>query len=112
MIIDQVYYREIQGQLRQKPPERSIDLMLTLFNERNVDYDQTHFKILRKLCSLRSTKQPVHGGEHKAIKILKTLGIEYPFDWEKAGKICLQHLISSLTGLRSSLIHHNNKPIK
>ena len=41
MIIDQVYYREIQGQLRQKPPERSIDLMLALFNERDVDYDQT-----------------------------------------------------------------------
>jgi DNA-binding MarR family transcriptional regulator len=102
-IIDQVYYHEIQQQLRQKPPQGSINLLSTLLREKNVNYNQKDFQTLRKLQSLRSTKQPVHSGEHEAISILKTLGIEYPFNWEKAGKICLQLLISSLTGLKNTI---------
>ena len=92
--------------------DRSINLILALFNEKNVDYDHNDFQTLRKLQSLRSAKQPVHSGEHKAVRVLGTLGIDYPFNWEKAGKNCLHHLIAPFTGLKSSLILHNSKPIK
>jgi hypothetical protein len=108
-IIDQVYYHEIQRQLRQKPPEGSINLISVLLSERHVDYDQKDLQTLRKLQSLRSTKQPVHSGEHKAIRTLETFGIKYPFNWEKAGKTCLQHLLSSLNGLKLALIHYESK---
>lgn len=107
-IIDQVYYQDIQSQLREKLSQGSINLLSALLKEKNVDYDQKDLQTLRKLQSLRSTKQPVHSGEHKAITILGSLGIEYPFNWEKAGKICLEHLIKSVTGLKVALLKFDN----
>jgi hypothetical protein len=77
-IIEEAYLDEIKGKLTTKPKPGSINYIEDLLKSRNLNYDNNALKILRKLYKLRSTKAPIHSGEHEAVDILNEFGIDYP----------------------------------
>jgi hypothetical protein len=103
-IIDAVYYEEIERQIKVSPQDGSLDFIVALFNEKNVNYKNEDIDHLRLLHRLRNTKRPIHNAEYKAITILRSLGIDYPIsNWERAGQTCLYHFMNCINNLRETL---------
>jgi hypothetical protein len=99
---------EYLNQISGEKEKGSINLIAALLNAKNVSYDQKDLEKLRSLHKLRSSKHPIHSGEHEAITVFKSLNIQYPHaNWEKAGKICLHHLVMSIEGLTKAMVEHN-----
>jgi hypothetical protein len=86
----------------------SLNFIVALFNEKNVNYKKEDIDHLRLLHKLRNTKRPIHIAEYKAITILRSLGIEYPIpNWERAGQTCLYHFMNCINNLRETLRQFN-----
>lgn len=105
-IINDVSYDEIKKIIGPKDVDGSINLIQTLLDEKGVNYNKDAILKLRKLYKLRSTKQPIHNGEHEAIKILDELGIEYPINYVEAGEKLVRHLLEAIKSLSASLGQH------
>jgi hypothetical protein len=98
-IIDNVCVADIEKYITTKPEHGSINLVEALFQEKKIIYDSKAFQTLRNLHALRNTLSPIHNAEHKSIRILKDLGIDYPPPWAQAGKECLDHFLNSINSL-------------
>lgn len=102
-IINDIFFDDIKKRVGKKDVEGSINLIQTLLDENGIKYDKVAIIKLRNLYRLRNTKQPIHNGEHEAIKILKDLGINYPINYMEAGEELVRHLLESIKSLNSTL---------
>jgi len=98
-LISEIYQNEIQKIGSIEGITGSISILEKLFSEKDENYDKKPFEILRKLVKLRSTKMPIHSGEHEAIDILEELGITYPMDYRNAGKKIYEKYVESMKGI-------------
>ncbi len=86
-LVGEIYQDEIKNITSIEGISGSINILEKVFSEIDENYNKQPFEILRKLTKLRSTKMPIHSGEHEAMKILEDLGIPYPIDYREAGRI-------------------------
>jgi len=98
-LISEIHQNEIQKIVSIEGITGSISILEKLFSEKDENYDKKPFEILRKLVKLRSTKMPIHSGEHEAIEILEELGITYPIDYRNAGKKIYENYVESMKGI-------------
>jgi hypothetical protein len=108
-IIDNLADKDgISTNLKNKPPEGSINLIQSFLREKNVNAERS-IRIFRNLHHLRSKISPIHMGDYETIDILNDLDIPYPIvDWIDAGEKCLRYFLESLDLLISSLHQHKS----
>jgi hypothetical protein len=102
-LLNDVYHDDLRNQLGKKV-DGPINTLEALLEGKGISYNKTSTGNLRKLAKLRSTKQPIHSGEHEAITILQEFGIPYPItSYIDAGEKCLKVLLESMRALTKNL---------
>jgi hypothetical protein len=101
-IIDSIDYKEI-NKLSSSSAQinGSINKILSLLKEENINYDVKTIETLRALYNLRNTTFPIHEAGSKNIKYLQKVNIDYPIeDYKDAPAKMLQSLNSCLLEMK------------
>lgn len=98
-LIGEIHKDEIKKIISLEGVTGSINILEKLFSEKDENYDKKSFEILRKLTKLRSTKMPIHSGEHEAIGIIEELEISHPIDYRIAGEKIDKKYVEAMKGI-------------